>query len=208
VSLSSLPISRAFDYSVRRTTVDDIPALGYALAAAFYDDPVMSWIIPDDERRRERLPSLMELFAGRFQPHGENRINEAGTGAAIWCPPGATFSADDDARLEADLVAVARDDLARTGEVVELLDGSHPADEEHYYLMLLGVIPDRQGAGIGSALLRAVLDNADRDGVPAYLEATSPRNRDLYERHGFTVTRELRTSDCPPLWGMWRRPRP
>jgi hypothetical protein len=53
---------------------------------------------------------------------------------------------------------------------------------------------------------RRRLDVADRRGEPAYLEATSPRNRALYERHGFEVVDELRTGDCPPLWGMWRKP--
>ena len=60
---------------------------------------------------------------------------------------------------------------------------------------------------IGSALLHEVLDRADREHLPAYLEATSPRNRALYERHGFEVTGELRCADCPPLWAMWRAPR-
>jgi hypothetical protein len=51
-----------------------------------------------------------------------------------------------------------------------------------------------------------VLERCDRDGTPAYLNATSPRNRALYERHGFRTVNELRTSDCPPLWAMWREP--
>jgi GNAT superfamily N-acetyltransferase len=148
----------------------------------------------------------MELLAARFQPHGENRINEAGTGAAVWAPPGATFGPEEDARFEASLV-VAGGDLDRLGGLVGLLDAHHPA-RPHYYLALMGVIPDRQGSGIGGALLRAVLDSADRQGVPAYLEATSPRSRALYERHGFVIHAELRTADCPPLWAMWRGPAP
>jgi hypothetical protein len=55
-------------------------------------------------------------------------------------------------------------------------------------------------------LLWSVLEAADRQGEPAYLEATSPRNRALFERHGFAVVDELRTGDCPPVWAMWRRP--
>ncbi len=150
---------------------------------------------------------MMRLFASRFQPHGENHVNETGTGAAVWAPPGAAFSPDDDTRFDAALVAVAGDDIARMGELMALLDSNHPHDP-HHYLMLLGVTPDQQGTGIGSSLLRAVLDRADHELQPAYLEATSPRNRALYERHGFEVTRELRAADCPPLWGMWRDPQP
>ncbi len=48
---------------------------------------------------------------------------------------------------------------------------------------------------------------ADVDTLPAYLEASSPRNRALYERHGFEVTGEIQVADSPPLWPMLRRPR-
>jgi GNAT superfamily N-acetyltransferase len=204
-TLTPLPISPAFDRRIRRTSLSDLPTLGFVLGAAFDDDPVMRWVVPDHARRDVRLPAVMELIAGRFQRHGENRVNEAGTGAAVWSPPGATFDPAADARFEAALVVAAGGDLARLGAVVELLDDHHPT-EPHYYLPLLGVIPERQGTGIGSALLRSVLDGADQEGAPAYLEATSPRSRALYERHGFAVTAELRTADCPPLWAMWRAP--
>lgn len=193
---------------VRKSAAADLTAVGRVLAAAFHDDPVISWMVPDGARRRTGLAAIMELFAARYQPHGENHLNDTGTGAAVWAPPAAAFAPEDDERFGVDLAAVAGDDLARVGELGELLDRHHPHDPYHYYLMLLGVRPDHQGTGIGAALLRAVLDRADRDGVPAYLEATSPRNRALYERHDFEVTAELRTSDCPPLWAMWRHPRP
>jgi hypothetical protein len=44
------------------------------------------------------------------------------------------------------------------------------------------------------------------EGSPAYLEATSRRNRALYERHGFVTIGELTVADCPPLYAMWRPP--
>jgi hypothetical protein len=48
------------------------------------------------------------------------------------------------------------------------------------------------------------LARADRDGLPAYLEASAPRNRALYERHGFEVVGEIQAGDSPPLWPMLR----
>jgi ribosomal protein S18 acetylase RimI-like enzyme len=190
---------------VRRTTYTDLTPMADVLAAAFHDDPVVSWLVPDEARRRADLPAMMRVFAARFQPHGENCLNETATGAAVWLPPEATFTPEDDARFETALVAAAGDDIERAGELMAVMESAHPTDP-HHYLMLLGVVPDQQGTGIGSALLRAVLDIADAAGEPAYLEATSPRNRALYERHGFEVTRELRCADCPPLWAMWRDP--
>jgi GNAT superfamily N-acetyltransferase len=204
-TVSPTPTRIDLHHLVRKSRATDLVAMGDVLAAAFHDDPVLSWMVPDEPRRRATLPGLMRLLAARFQPHGENHINDTGTGAAVWSPPHATFSQDDDEWFESELVGLAGVDLARIGEVVELLESNHPKDS-HYYLNLLGVTPDQQGHGVGSALLRAVLDRADREGAAAYLEATSPKNRALYERHGFAVSIELRCSDCPPLWAMWRRP--
>lgn len=78
--------------------------------------------------------------------------------------------------------------------------------EPPYYLQWAATDPSRQGQGIGSALLTPVLQRLDRDGMPAYTEATSPRNRKLYERHGFAVLSEIAPAGCSPLYPMWREP--
>jgi GNAT superfamily N-acetyltransferase len=96
-------------------------------------------------------------------------------------------------------------DAERTFLVSELLDEHHPHDPV-WYLNFMGVEPSGQGRGVGSALLENVLVEADRNGEPAYLDATSMRNRRLYERHGFVTTQELHLPDGPPVWPMWRDP--
>lgn len=57
---------------------------------------------------------------------------------------------------------------------------------EHFYLS-----PAHQGHGIGSAVLRTLLDRAEAERVPVHLNVLrgSPARR-LYERHGFTLERE------------------
>ena len=51
-----------------------------------------------------------------------------------------------------------------------------------------------------------MLERCDHDGIPAYLEATSDRNRALYERHGFRVRGNIPLPGGPALWRMWRDP--
>jgi GNAT superfamily N-acetyltransferase len=54
---------------------------------------------------------------------------------------------------------------------------------EHFYLD-----PDLQGRGLGSAVLRTLLERADADGLPVRLDVLQgSAARRLYERHGFTV---------------------
>jgi hypothetical protein len=75
----------------------------------------------------------------------------------------------------------------------------HPNDD-HWYLPLTGVDPVAQGRDLGSALLRHALKTCDSDGLPACLEATSPRNPNLYARHGFNVVETIQAGTSPPLW--------
>jgi GNAT superfamily N-acetyltransferase len=206
MSLHPLAPSPSLHHIVRPSRGDDLPAMGMVLAAASQDDPVVSWILPDGRLRRVVLPTLMRLVAARFQPQCANQINETGQAAAVWAPPGARFAREDDRWFEEELAAVVGDGMGRAGELMAVMDAHRPSDP-HHHLSLLGVVPAGQGAGVGSAMLRAVLDRADRAGEGAYLEASTPRARTFYERHGFEVTRELRCADCPPLWAMWRDPR-
>lgn len=65
-----------------------------------------------------------------------------------------------------------------------------------------------QGRGLGGALMRPMLERCDREGLPAYLEASSERSAALYERLGFQIIDELRVADSPPLRLMLRPPGP
>jgi ribosomal protein S18 acetylase RimI-like enzyme len=98
----------------------------------------------------------------------------------------------------------------KTPDVVRLLAAYERARprQTHWYLGTLGTDPDRQGRGVGSALLRVVLDRLDHEGLPAYLESSKERNLAFYARHGFQVTGEITTRRGPTLWLMWREPRP
>lgn len=56
------------------------------------------------------------------------------------------------------------------------------------------VLPEHQGKGIGKRLVAVVTDQADREGMPCYLEASKDvPNIPIYERMGFKFVRKL---DC------------
>jgi len=78
--------------------------------------------------------------------------------------------------------------------------------EPHFYIRYVGVARRFQGQGLGTALLSPTLDRCDREGLPAYLEASSERNAALYERLGFEHLGELRVPDGPRFWPMRRPP--
>jgi GNAT superfamily N-acetyltransferase len=83
----------------------------------------------------------------------------------------------------------------------------HPK-EEHYYLEALGTRQDMQSKGVGSAMIRHMLDRCDTEGMPAYLESSNPRNVPFYARHGFEKTGEIVAGKgAPTVTAMWRDPR-
>ncbi|MDQ3571401.1 MAG: GNAT family N-acetyltransferase [Actinomycetota bacterium] len=185
----------------RKASAGDLPAVTDTLALSFYDDPVLMWIIDDGKRRRELLPGFFGAVAHSYLAYDELYAVDEGVTAAVWAPPGA----EDDEELPPVLGEAVEEYAERLFEVLGLLEEKHPV-EPHYYLFLLGTRPQWQGRGLGSSLMAPVLENCDRDSVPAYLEATSERNKQLYLRHGFEVTDEIRPPDGPTMWRMWRSP--
>jgi GNAT superfamily N-acetyltransferase len=192
---------------IHKASAREVPRLGRALARAFFDDPVFRWGFPDDERRRAVLPPFFSLWTETFLRHDEVYTAGEGTGAALWAPPGEPPVADEDGdefgrRLEA-LYGVDAERLSAVGKLIE----EHHPPGSYYFLQFMGVGPEGQGRGLGSALLAPMLGRCDREGVRAYLDATSPRNKRFYERHGFRASGEYAPEGGPPLWPMWREPR-
>ena len=87
-----------------------------------------------------------------------------------------------------------------------VMSEGHP-HERHWYLNVVSTLPSRQSQGLGGAVLAPVLDDADDNGWPCYLESSNPRNVSLYLRHGFVETGQLPLPDGPSLTQMWREPR-
>ena len=194
------------DVEIRTASIHDIARVAAALGEAFVDDPVMIWAIPEPDRRRAILPGFFTIFTAAFQRHGHVYRTADGTAAALWSPPGVDAVGEDEGEeFGTALDEICGPDAGRMGEISTLLGEHHP-HEPVWYLNFLGVEPAGQGRGVGSALLEHVLVRADRDGATAYLDATSTRNRALYERHGFVAAGELVIADGPSFWPMWREP--
>lgn len=187
----------------RKASQQDLPGLSQTLAAAFFSDPVFSWWIADEEARRQILPAFFKIATEANLPHEETYTEDHVVAGAVWVPPGAGEEGGE--QLMNALAGVSGPFAPTLFASFELLEEQHPA-EPHYYLFFLGTRPEWQGRGIGSALMRPVLETCDRDGVPAYLEATSERNRRLYLRHGFHVTGQIALPGGPTIWPMWREP--
>ncbi|MER6816344.1 GNAT family N-acetyltransferase [Spirillospora sp. NPDC000708] len=197
---------------VRAAQDTDAGAIAAVLARAFDDDPVWSWILPDEGSRVRRLTGVFSiLLRGVHLRHeGTEAAGRQGQveAAALWDPPGRwrvplRAQASHALPLIRSLGIRLPAALRALGEIEK-----HHPPEPHWYLAVLGTDPPAQGNGLGGALLRSRLERCDAAGIPAYLESSNPANIPFYTGFGFKVTRDLTMpGSCPPVQLMWRDPR-
>jgi GNAT superfamily N-acetyltransferase len=192
------------DSRIRAATAADAKPCLDALTQAFENDPPCRWIWPGLQQYREAFPRFAQAFGGGAFRLGAAHYYEGFSGAALWLPPGAAPDEKAVVRVMGETVPDER--LDAVFAIFEQMDAYHPK-QPHWHLPLIGVVPENQGQGIGSALLRYALETCDRERVPAYLEATSRQNAVLYERVRFRALGRIEVDDCPPIIPMLRRPR-
>lgn len=193
---------------MRPATTDDVSRLKTVLAEAFLDDPVFGWLMPEGSKRHARLRRYFGIDLSHFALlYGRVWTTSDLTGAALTLPPGRWRVPPRTTLLHGSAFGIHLPRAARIGAAMEWRH-ARELRGPHYYVRDIGVHPDMQGNGLGSALLRPTLDRCDKEGLPAYLEASSERSAALYERLGFEHIKELRVGGSPPLRLMIRQPTP
>lgn len=196
------------EHVIRQAQPSETPILTRTLAAAFDNDPVAKFCIRTDAGREWAMRVGFKRALDVYQPYGLTFTANDGVGTAIW-------TRHDQWQLtfwqECSLIPLYMrvcgiNRFMRLSRGFDTMKSHHPV-ERHYYLYLLGVHPDHQAQGLGSALLRVMLARCDREQMPAYLEASSPSNIPFHQRHGFRVIRKFQFGPGgPPLAAMWREP--
>jgi GNAT superfamily N-acetyltransferase len=75
--------------------------------------------------------------------------------------------------------------------------------EPHAHLGPIGVSPEAQGQGVGTALLNRYIEHLKQERVAGYLETDRPENVAFYKKFDFVVQREEELIGIP-TWHMWR----
>jgi len=179
-------------------------AIVSVITLAFSTDPMARWSLPDARTYLEVMPSIVRAFGARAFDSQSADCVDGFRGAALWLAPGAE---PDSERL----LALMQDNappeiLPDLMGVFEQMGQYHPT-EPHWYLPLIGVDPARQGQGLGATLMRHAVERCDRNGLPAYLESSNPRNISLYLRHGFEIIGEIQVGASPRMTPMYRKAR-
>lgn len=106
--------------------------------------------------------------------------------------------------FDADRLQIIEDETGRAVGVVDVSD-----EGDHLYLSRIEVLPEAQGRGLGTALIRDLIERGRT--VRLHVFTTNVRARRLYERLGFILEGDLERegryamyrpgSDCPRISG-------
>jgi len=199
-------VSHNDTYAVLRAGQADADVLSQVIADAFFDLPPSPWLIADPDARMKIFPPYFRIYVELALAAGEVHTIHDRAAVALWLPVAAEPSQPPPGYLER-LAAVTGPWLDRFLVFDEELERRHPAGPPHQHLALIAVRPDRQGVGVGTALLAAHHARLDEEGTPAYLEAASLRTRDIYLRIGYSdLGPPIQFPDGPAMYPMWRPP--
>lgn len=192
--------------AIRPASLADIDTITAVLTEAFLESPFGDWLIPNIDTRRH-------VYQRYFRIHAEHTLNEGlvditadGNAVALWIPH--LQAVPDPPDYERRLAAACGMWLHRF-QLIDTVFGEHHPRTAHHYLAFLGVAPASQGQGVGGALLEHHHTVLDANDAPGFLEASTPRSRDLYLRHGYVLAANAPLplpEDGPPVWPMWRAP--
>ncbi len=192
--------------TTRHATPADSESLVTTLTEAFAVDPLMGHLWPDPDRpgfvQPAALAAFMRAAIDVYLPHGHT-IHVPGRAVAVWTPPGVHADTTPLGEAVGEHTHPETREAAM-GPFAEMF-GLHP-EEPYFYLAQIGAADAARGRGLGSLLLERTLASCDADGFLAHLEATTPRSRALYERHGFVQIAEIEFAPGVAVFPMTREP--
>lgn len=191
---------------------ETVPAAARVLARAFEVDPAYRHVLPGAGREE----GLTRLYTGMLSVHLPHRCTwvwreDGAVRAAATVRPAGGVPIGAATMLRHGLLPFAWACGASAVRRLLWLKGAYDALEAelaagrpHHLVHLVGVAPERQGAGVGGRLVAGALQRACRPGVPALLTTHLERNVVFYRRLGFEVTFERRVEpEGAPGWTVW-----
>jgi GNAT superfamily N-acetyltransferase len=177
---------------------------------AFETDPAWIWMFETADDSALRIREVMaRIVDGGLANNSVWRTDNCDS-VAVWVPPGAReLTPELEDELAGVLAAAGGETSRRALGLFDVFDKARSRASTHQYLSVFATRPEKQGGGLGGALLRAAFGEFDRQSLPCYLESSNPtKNNALYEHLGFEIRETLDTPPrCPLVQSMWRTAR-
>lgn len=187
---------------------------GAVLGRAFHDDPLWEVTFSDPDRRPEQLVAMFtSLTKTTVAGRGLAETTPGLDAVALWMRPGKDVGlwamVKSGFALPRFAMSLPGEDRKRMMAVLRQFEQRKKAlmPDPHWYLSAIGVDPDRQGEGLGSALVQSGIRRADLDHTAVYLETETEGNVGFYRHLGFQVIEQVTATGLGlPVWLMIKRP--
>lgn len=162
------------------------------LTQAFFDNKSVNYIIKDDHNKLKRIRYLMDYSFRMCTLFGEVWLSDDKKACALIMYPSQKKTNLTSLWLNIKLIfqVVGPGNIARTLKREELIRQKQ-TEISMSYLWFIGVDPANQHKGIGSNLLREIIQHSEKMNLPLYLETSSLKNISWYEDFGFEVYEHL-----------------
>jgi GNAT superfamily N-acetyltransferase len=181
------------------------------MSDAFYDYPVMRYVLGPREPYDRRLRALVELFVSNRAYRNDPMVgvrDESGAliGAATMTLPRPTDPPPELLARRETLWGELGDDARTRYEEFVAATQQFAIPSPHYHLNMIGVRRSHHGRGLARPLLDAVHERsrtaAESSGVS--LTTEQPENVSLYEHFGYRVVGQARVGDAFETWTLFR----
>ena len=162
------------------------------LSKAFEENRSVNFIVRQDNKKRQRIRSLMQYSLDVCSLFGEVWLSEDRKASALVLYPASKKTTLTSVWLGIQLIfrAIGLGGIQKTLNREAQIKKLQPK-ESMAYLWFIGVYPPFQHSGIGSKLLQEVIEDVDKKNLPLYLETSTIENLPWYERFGFKVYDQL-----------------
>ena len=162
------------------------------LCKSFDINKSVNYVVKQDDHRKRRIRILMDYSFEICFRYGQIYLSDNKDACALTLLPDKKRTTFKTILLDAKM-AISSVGLNRVKKVLERdakIKGAYPNDQI-FYLWFIGVNPDVQQKGIGSDLLKEIIEQSNQLKRPIYLETSMPENIKFYNKFGFTIYKEL-----------------
>jgi ribosomal protein S18 acetylase RimI-like enzyme len=198
---------------VEKLTTEDAAWASEILEQAFQTDPMLNFIYGDTINAPGKLNWFFRVTFRLGALYGDCLSTVEKDGVLMMLPPDQTKMTLGKMYKSGFLAApfkMGRASFSRMMTFMDFAEKEHKAATsfDHYYIMTVGVLPERQGIGIGKKLMTEALKIVDANNMPCYLETQNKNNVPIYQKFGFEVVsaKEIPTGGLHN-WGMLRQKR-
>lgn len=177
---------------------NSVNRLANILAEAMYNDPMYYYIFNEKESSYRYFSVFWKAILEYTMKFGIVLTTEDLLGAACLLPPNKTDFTFNNLLMTGFRVplSILRFPISKMIDTMDILFSlgdyqNQVLSEPHWYLMEIGVKPENQGNGIGGSLLRKLIEMANNNKTPIYLETETEKNVQLYQKYGFSIVKDI-----------------